>query len=449
MNQLGINFLLKSIHNNLKQRPNLRRYFANTSWLLGEKILRMVVGLFVGVWVARYLGPEKFGLLSYAQSFVWLFATIATLGLDGIIVRQLVKEESKRDVLLGTAFCLKLIGAIGVLLGLTIAINFTSNDRYTNILVFIIASATIFQSFNVIDFYYQANVLSRYVVYANVISLFFSSIIKIVLILYEAPLVAFAWTIVFDSVVLAVGFIYFYLHNQFSFRAWKFKKSIAVSLLKDSWPLILSGMVISIYMKIDQVMIKEMMNAEAVGQYAAAVRISEAWYFIPVVISASLFPAIINAKKQSEELYYVRLQKLYGLMIWLAIAIALPMTFLSDWVVHLLYGGQFNQAGSVLMIHIWAGVFVSLGVASGMWLLNENLQIFSTINTTIGAIVNVVLNYILIKRIGIEGAAWATLISYCVAAYLCLVLSKKTRINFINLTKSLFFIRVVNAQKNT
>ena len=136
-------------------------------------------------------------------------------------------------------------------------------------------------------------------------------------------------------------------------------------------------------------------------------------------------------------------------MVWLAIAIALPMTFLSDWVVHFLYGEQYNQAGSVLMIHIWAGVFVFLGVASGKWLLSENLQIFSTVNTSIGAIVNIWLNYILIPKIGVSGAAWATLISYFVAAYLCLLFFKKTRINFANLSKSLFFIRIFNVQKNS
>jgi O-antigen/teichoic acid export membrane protein len=134
-------------------------------------------------------------------------------------------------------------------------------------------------------------------------------------------------------------------------------------------------------------------------------------------------------------------------MVWMAIAIALPMTFLSDWVVNLLYGQQYNQAGSVLMIYIWAGVFVFLGVASSKWLLSENLQIFSTINTTIGAIVNVGLNYILIKKIGIEGAAWATLISYFIAAYLSLSLWKKTRINFINLSKTLLITRIFNAKK--
>lgn len=448
------------------------KYFKNTSWLFGEKILRMIVGLFVGIWVARYLGPEQFGLFSYAQSFVGLFTAVATLGLDGIVVRELVKDESRRDELIGTAFWLKLMGAFGVLLILAVAVNFTSNDTHTNILVFIIASATIFQSFNVIDMYFQSKVLSRYVVFANIISLFISSLVKIALILNEAPLIAFAWVILFDSFVLALGYIYFYIRSRHSAllprhceqseaiynntviasnspviaRKAKqsilnltFNKSTAASLLKDSWPLILSGIVISIYMKIDQVMIMEMMDAEAVGQYAAAVRLSEAWYFIPIVIASSLFPAIINAKKQSEELYYARLQKLYDLMVWMAIAIALPMTFLSDWLVNLLYGEQYSQAGSVLMIHIWAGVFVGFGTISGRWYINENLAHLALYRNLSGVVINIGFNLFLIPRYGIEGAAIATLISYFMANYLFELSNKHTRKVFYQKTKSLFF----------
>ena len=400
------------------------KYFKNTSWLFGEKILRMIVGLFVGIWVARYLGPEQFGLFSYAQSFVGLFTALATLGLDGIVVRELVKDETRRDELIGTAFWLKLMGAFGVLFILAFAVNFTSNDSYTNTLVFIIASATIFQSFNVVDMYFQSKVMGKYIVYANVISLLLSSIVKVILILNHASLIAFAWTIVFDNVILALGFIYYYIkisyneEKQHFLRNLTFSKVTARKLLKDSWPLILSGMVIAIYMRIDQVMIKEMMNSEAVGQYAAAVRISELWYFIPMVIASSLFPAIINAKKVSEELYYARLQKLYDLMVWMAIAIALPMTFLSDWVVNLLYGAQYNQAGSVLMIHIWAGVFVFLGVAFSGYLTAENLTKKSFYRTFFGAVLNIGLNIILIPKYGISGAAIATLISQFTANYL-------------------------------
>ncbi|MFP4332874.1 MAG: flippase [Campylobacterales bacterium] len=424
------------------------KYFRNTSWLFAEKILRMVVGLFVGIWVARYLGPEQFGLLSYAQSFVGLFAAIATLGLDGIVVRELVKDENRRDELIGTAFWLKLMGAIGVLLVLAIAINFTSNDYYTNTLVFIIASATIFQSFNVIDFYFQSKVLSRYVVFANIISLFLSSVVKIVLILNEAPLIAFAWVVLFDSFVLACGFVYFYLkHSTFSIKNLIFKKETAISLLKDSWPLILSSVVISVYMKIDQVMIQEMIDSEAVGQYAAAVRLSEAWYFIPMVIASSLFPAIINAKKQSEELYYARLQKLYDLMVWLAIAIALPMTFLSDWVVNLLYGEQYSQSGSVLMIHIWAGVFVFLGVASGRWLLSENLQMIAFWKTFSGMVINVVLNLLLIPKYGIQGAAVATLLGQLTANYVYDFFNKDLHAQLKMKTMCFFPMHILNGYK--
>ena len=362
----------------LKNHQGFMKYFKNTSWLFFEKILRMLVGLFVGIWVTRYLGPERFGLFSYAQSFVGLFAAIATLGLDGIVVREIVKDESKATELIGTAFYLKLMGAVVTLLVLVIATQFTSNNRYTNLLVFIIASATIFQSFNVVDMYFQSKVLSKYAVFSNIISLFISSIVKITLILINAPLVAFAWAILFDSVVLAMGFIYFFLkYSTCEIKKIKFNKTIAISLLKDSWPLILSGVVISIYMKIDQVMIQEILGNEAVGQYAAATRLSEIWYFIPTILVSSLFPAVVNARKQSEELYYSRLQKLFDLVVWIAIAIALPMTFLSDIIVNMLYGEQYNQAASVLTIHIWASIFVFLGVASGQWFIAENLQLLA------------------------------------------------------------------------
>lgn len=417
---------------------NFMKYFKNTSWLFGEKILRMIVALFVGVWVARYLGPEKFGLLSYAQSFVALFSVVAGLGLDSLVVRELVKDESRAETLLGTSFFLKIFGAFCMLIFLAIALQFTSNDFYTKALIFIIASASIFQSFNVVDFYFQSKVMSKYIVYANVISLLFSSVVKITLIISNSSLEAFVWVVLFDSIILAIGYLYyFFKHSDFKIQKLIFSKSTAILLLKDSWPLILSGIVISIYMKIDQVMIKQLLGNEEVGQYSAAVRISEAWYFIPGVIASSLFPAIINAKKYSEELYYKRLQRLYNLMVWIAIAIAIPVTFLSDSIINLMYGGQYNQAGGVLLIHIWSGIFVFLGVASSQWLLIENLNKISMYNAAIGSIINVVLNLILIKKIGIIGAAWASLASYSFSAYFLLFFRKKTKMNFFSITKSL------------
>jgi len=416
----------------LKNHQGFMKYFKNTSWLFAEKVLRMVVGLFVGIWVARYLGPEQFGLFSYAQSFVGLFSAIATLGLNGIVVRELVKFPEKEKELLGTAFILKVFGAVITLCILAIAINFTSNDNNTNILIFIIASAVIFQSFNIIDFYFQAKVMSKYVVFTNSFSLLLSSIVKIVLILNHASVMAFAWVVVFDSIILSFGYLYWYFRVKKEFLLFQiiFDFKLAKSLLKDSWPLIFSSIVIAIYMKIDQVMIKEMLNNEAVGQYAAAVRLSEAWYFIPMVISSSLFPAIINAKKISEKLYYERLQKLYDLMVIVAVSIAIPITFLSDFIVDFLYGNKYNEAGSILMIHIWAGVFVFLGVVSSKWFIAENLQKYSFYRTLSGAVINILLNFILIPKFGVKGAAVATLISQVVASYVFNIFNQKLFITF-------------------
>ncbi|WP_457598931.1 flippase [Hydrogenimonas sp.] len=428
----------------LLNHKGFMKYFKNTSWLFVEKILRMGVGLFVGVWVARYLGPDQYGLLSYAQSFVGLFAVFATLGLDAIAVRELVKRPDRSEELLGTAFGLKLMGALVVLGMVAVATLFTSNDSYTDTLIFIIASATIFQSFNVVDIYFQSRVLSKYVVFANFISLSLSTIVKIVLILFQAPLIAFAWVVVFDSVVLAMGYLYFYIKKSSisTFGRLRFSKSTALGLLHDSWPLVLSGVVVSVYMKIDQVMIKEMIDSSAVGQYAAAVRLSEAWYFIPMIISSSLFPAIINAKKVSEELYESRLQRLYDLMVWLALLIALPTTFLSDWIVNLLYGEQYHDAGGVLMIHVWAAVFVFLGVASSRWFIVQNYQMLSFWRTFYGMLINIGLNIVWIPKYHIYGAAGATLVSQIVSAYLFDLLHAKTRKMFMMKTRALLLMNV-------
>ena len=427
----------------LQKNQGFIKYSKNISWLFFERILRITVGLFVSVWVAKYLGPKQFGFFSYTLSFVGLFAFIATISHNSIVVRELVKNPNYNDEIVSTAFWLRIMGAmLGILITLAVSINLTSNDRFINILILIIASSTIFQSFNVVDDYFQSKVMNKFVVITNVISLFLSSVIKIILILNDAPLIAFVWVVFFDNFILASGFIYFYikLNSKFKIKNLKFNSKTAILLLKDSWPLMISSAAIMIHIKVDQVIIKEILGLEAVGQYAAAARVSEAWYFIPSVLTASFFPAIINAKKNNEELYNSRLQKLYDIMVWIAIAIAIPMIFLSDWLIEILYGYQYSEAGNVLMIHIWAGVFVSLGLASNTWLICENLQKFLIVNTFIATITNIGLNYILIPKFGIVGAAWATIISYFLVGYLCLLIWKKTRINFINLTKSLFFI---------
>ena len=423
----------------LKDHSGFRKYFANTSWLMGERILRMGVSLFVGIYVARYLGPERYGLLSYANSFVGIFLALATLGLDEVVVRELLKTPEQREKILGTSFLLKLIGTLLMWVAIFTAVPFTENDLQTNILIIIIAFGAVFQAFNVIDLNFQAKVKSKYVVHSQFVQLIISSIVKIILVVNEAPLILFASVFSLDVIVLAMGLVFAYLYNGENIFSWKWSFETSKYLLHDSWPLILAGVVVSVYMKIDQVMIKEMLGAKEVGLYAAAVKLSEAWYFLPMAIASSLFPAIINAKVYQKEVYYQRLQKLYDLMVWIAIAIALPISILSSWIVELLYGNEYLESSSVLNIHIWSGIFIFLGVASSKYLLAENYIKKTFYRTFVGALLNIIMNYYLIGIMGIKGAAISTFVSHFFAAYFYDLLDKDLRKMFILKTKSLFF----------
>lgn len=433
---------LKHLSHSAKTHQGFRRYFANTSWMFAEQILRMIAGLLVGIWVARYLGPEQFGVFSYAIAFASLFSSIAKLGLDGIVVRDLVREPEQRDSYLGTAFWLKLGGAVVMLGAVALATQLTSSDRLTNLYIFIIASGAIFQSFEVVDFYFQSKVLSKFVSICKMTQLLLSSILKLYFIFTGADLIWFVLVTLVDQFTLALSLYLAYRYQKLGSFYCHFNRAIAKQLVRDSWPLIFSGLVVMIYMRIDQIMIKEMLGEREVGLFSAAVRISEVWYFIPMIITASLFPSIVNAKKISEELYYARLQRLYTIMVWLAIAIALPMTFLSDWLVTLLYGESYREAGQVLMVHIWAGVFVFLGVASGRWLISENLQWIAFYRTFSGAIINIILNFVLIPIYGLIGAAIATVIAQTMAAFVCDILSKKTRMAFFMKLNTLNIVKI-------
>lgn len=402
----------------LKNHQGFRRYAVNTTWLMAEQILRIIAGILVGIWVARYLGPEQFGIFSYVLAFTTIFGGIAKLGLDGIFVRELIHQPKLQNTYMGTAFWLKVIGAVMVTVFMACIVPFTSNDATTNLYIFIIAGGLFFQGFEVVEFYFQSQVLAKLISICKVIQLIFSSIIKVYLVLIQADLFWFVCVTSLDMFSLAFSyFIAYRIKGNASFFKC-FDVEIAKKLLKDSWMLVFSSMVVMIYMRIDQIMIKEMLGDYEVGIYSAAVKLSEAFYFIPVLLSASVFPAIINARKESAALYQKRMQRLYTFLIWLAIIVALPITLLSEWLIMLLFGEAYLPAGQVLMIHIWAAVFVFMGVAFSKYLLAENLQKIAFQRTLLGAIANVCLNFILIPKYGLKGAAIATLLAQFMANYM-------------------------------
>ncbi len=414
------------------------RYFKNTSWMMGEQLLRMVAGLLVGVWVARYLGPEQFGAFSYVLAFTSIVVSLAKLGLDNILIRELINHPEQYNNYLGTAFWLKLIGAMFVIILLAFILPLTSNDTSTNFYIFIISLGLIFQSTEVIGFYFESQVLAKIISICKIIQLTLSSLLKIYLILMQADLIWFVIVTLFDMVSLAISYLIAYHFSKRTYFYLYFNKNLAFKLLKNAWPLIISTILVSIYMRIDQIMIKEILGEYAVGIYSAAIKISECWYCIPILVSSSLFPAIMNAKKISNTLYLQRLQQLYIMMIWIAISIAIIVTLLNEQIVHFLYGTQYEAAKSILILHIWTSIFVFIGIIGSKWILSENLQIYANYFLIIGIIINFSLNLILIPTYGIIGSAISILISQIVSSYIAPALFKPTRLRFQMATKALF-----------
>ena len=410
----------------LKNNEGFVRYAKNTSWMMSEHFLRIIAGLFIGIWVARFLGPEQFGLYSYVLAFTAILGGFVKLGLDGIMVRELVNNPEKRDTYLGTAFWLKILGALIILGLMAVILPFTSNDASTNLFIFIIAAGLVFQSFEVVEFYFQSKVLAKIVSICKVIQLTLSSVIKIYLVLNKAELIWFVTVAAFDTLSLAVSYFVAYKIRSNPHFCKHFDLSIAKILLKDSWPLIISAIMIGLYMRIDQIMIKGMLGVYEVGIYSAAIKLSEAMLFIPTILSASLFPAILNAKKIDALVYAKRLLILYRLIVAIAIISAIVISFLSINIVTFLYGEDFASGSVVLVICMWANIFICLQITSAKWYIAENLQMIALIRNIAGLAANVATNYILIPIYGIEGAAFATLFSYLISGYLADALSRKT-----------------------
>jgi O-antigen/teichoic acid export membrane protein len=432
-----VNIVPAFVRRHIAHRPNLVKIVDNMGWLFFDKVLRMGVGLLVGVWVARYLGPEQFGLFSFASAFVGMFGAVAGLGLQSIVVRDVVRDPACKEETLGTAAVLQLLGgglAYGCVFGAILMLR--PEDTLAKLLVAILGSIMLLRFSDVALYWFESQVLSKYIVWVqNGCFLIFASI-KVGLIVSKAPLLAFAWATAAEALIVALLIFFMLGLRGPKLQQLRFSLLRAKTLLADSWPLLLSGIAIMGYMKIDQIMLGQMLGDDAVGIYSAAVRISEVWYFVPMMIVASVFPAILEAKKRDETQYIQRLQRLYDLMVWLSIAIALPMTFLSTPIVVALFGAAYAESGPVLAIHIWASVFVFLGVASSQWFVAENRQILSFQRTVLGAVINIALNYIFIPKFGVLGAAYATVLAQASVCLFYDLLQKETRPMFLMKLKS-------------
>ncbi len=424
----------------LFSNQGIGRYFSNTIWLLAEKGLRIVDAFFIGIWLARYLGPKSFGVLSYAESFVYLFAAFAALGLDQIVVRELVKDTNKRDEILGTTLGLRIVGFIFMYAAMILTLGVLDNTELSSTVVLVIGLSVFFQSFKGIDFYFQSKVKSKHTVIVNIIAVAILSVLKVILILSKAPLIYFAYVLTLEWCIIAIGYLIAYATHKLSLGKWRFKLSVAKQLLKKSWFLVIGSVAAALYMKIDQVMINEILNESAVGIYSVAVKLTSIWIFVTVAITQSVFPSLVSTRKTDRALFLKRLQQLYDVLIKIAVLVSILYTIFAPYFVPLLFGSAYTESSPILILYIWSIVFVFLSNASWGFYLNEGLEKFSSIRLVIGAVVNIGLNLIFIEEFGLLGAAYATLISYGISGYLVNALFAKTRVNFMLQTKAFIHI---------
>lgn len=395
----------------MTDHPALMRIAQNAGWLFADRAVRFGIGLVITALVARYLGPDQFGVLSYAMAFFAIFGIIATFGLDSIVIREIVRNPSSANEILGTASVMKVIGAFIALIGAVGAAALLHSQQSTTItLVAIIAGGTIFQSLDTIDFWFQAQLKAKYTVLARNLAFLTASAVRVVLILSHAPLISFAWPVLLEAAIAAIGLILWFKKDGNALSEWRFTLARAIWLLRESWTLIIQGLVIIVYMKIDQIMLGHMTTNKSLGEYSAAVRLVEMAYFIAVAISASLFPEIITSKKLSPDQYEGRIQRMYDFMIWMAIIPASIVTVSSPIIIRVLYGEAYQDAAMILSIQIWMITSVFFGVARQKWLTVEGHLKDAMYVELAGVVLNISANVVLIPKYGAIGASIASLI---------------------------------------
>jgi O-antigen/teichoic acid export membrane protein len=418
-------------------RSAFEKYFKNTSWMLLDKFFRMGLTLVVGIYVTNHLGLEQVGVFGNVLAYIGIFGILPTLGIYNILLRDLSASKSNKGEILGTAFMMQF--ALAILTVLLVGLSVFTLENEDAWLIFVASATFIFLPFRLIDFYFQSEVKAKYGAIAQIIAFGIVSGLKILFIFKDYGVDAFVFLLVIEAFLTGIFLLFAYLNYRQEGKAWRFNKQIATSFLKQSWFHLLASAMAVIYLKIDQIMIVEMISKEANGIYSTAVRFSEAFYILPAIIANSVMPAIVQAKQKSEILYRERIQQLINLLGMGALAVAIVSQFASEPFIQLVFKEEFWPASEVLIWHIWAALFMFVGVGAERFLLIENKHSFFFYKGAVGMGSNVVLNFWLIPKFGVMGAVYATLVSYCLASYVMLAFAKSTRSIFIMQTKGLLF----------
>jgi O-antigen/teichoic acid export membrane protein len=400
-------------------------YMRSIQWTSISRVFTLVFSLITTMIVARHLGPETFGTLSYIISLVGIFGVLANLGIDNIVFREIVLHKEKRDEILGSALILKLLTGLITICIILVSLLFINETLHTELLIFILSLSFITQPLTLFSFDFLKDNESKYVTVTQVITLFISNGLKIASVFFYSSLLLFIIILILENII--AGIIYVYQIKKIKHRSLNLKvtKKQLFFILTLALPLTLFSAFSEIYARIDQIMLKHYLDGTSVGLYAAAARLTELWHVLPNILFAALFPALANSALQSNSEYKKRFKIFSTVLIISSTIISVLVFFTSNFIVRTIYGEDFIEAGSILAIYIFSlpGSFISGLIYQDLIIKNKIWLITILPGSTM--IINIALNIYLIPLMGTTGAAIATVISYNLVPILYFLFRKK------------------------
>lgn len=406
-----------------------RRFLGNTGWILFERVLHVLLTLVTTSLTLRYLGAGGSGMIDYGASYVTIFTILCKLGLDSILVNEIVKGEQAPGTLVGTTIGLRLLSALASVGVIAAVVALLKPGDTAILLIAVIQSLSLLLvAFDTIDFWFQSQLQSRYTALAKAIAFFAVCAFRLALIAVSADVYWFAFAGVVDALIIGVLLLVFYRRTatdrlRFSWKAARY-------LLPLSAPFILSAVLITVYTQMDTIMLGSLAAGDtdvAVGIYNAAAKVCNMWVFVPLAIIDSARPMILSQKGKDEAAYQMRYRRLYAAVMWLGIAAAVGISLLSPWIIRIIAGEAFSASVPVLVVLIWARLFSVMGTTRGIWMVSERLGRYVVIFAAVGAAVNFALNVLLIPQMGVMGAAVATLITEALVSVVLPLCFSKTR----------------------
>ncbi len=386
-----------------------KKIFSNVIWSLGGKIVSMASALFVGILVARYLGPEKYGLMNYVISYVALFTVVASFGMNNIEIRELSKHNENRNTILGTCFRLRLMFAVIAYLLMCVTLLIYKSDAFTSAMILTYGLVLFTETGAVLRNYFTSIVKNEYIAKSEIFRTLIGAVVKILLLWFKAPLQYFIIAQLFDSFLVASGYYICYKKSVGSLREWNFDKTLIPYIVKESFPLLLSGAAIIIYQRIDQVMIGNMLSKEDVGYFATAGKFVDLILFIPTVLVQTITPMLVRIKEQNELSYEQKKRTFVSITTWIAIIISFMVSLMAFCLIRYTFGESYIAAIPVLQIMAYKAVGMALSASGGQIIIIERMQKWAFIRNVLGCFLCIILNYYLLPIYGIVGSAAITI----------------------------------------